>query len=322
MSVMALVMAASGNNAVTGLAWVQRLTDANRSWSAVASSADGVNLVAAFTSGYIYTSSDSGATWTERTSAGNRYWQCLACSANGSVIIAGSDGNFWLSTNSGTSWTEKSIPGQSTSNWKTVACSADGTKIALGANNNSVFISSDTGSTWSPASFVNGRASINMSSDGTKIVCVGYTTVSVSTNSGSSFTNRTTPSTGDGFAVYSGDGSTLYHCAGGTNVYKSTNDGASWVALSLLGASGLTDIACSFDGTKVFICARNNLYINYSPFAFVYSSGEYIRISNDSGATWVEQSFAGYRGWSGIACSSDGSKLIACDNPGYIYTSA
>jgi hypothetical protein len=91
---MALVMAASGNNAVTGLAWVQRLTDANRSWSAVASSADGVNLVAAFTSGYIYTSSDSGATWTERTSAGNRYWQCLACSANGSVIIAGSDGNF------------------------------------------------------------------------------------------------------------------------------------------------------------------------------------------------------------------------------------
>ena len=322
MSIMALVLAASGNNAVTGLPWVSRITDASRSWSAVASSSDGTNLVAAVFGEYIYTSTDSGVTWTARTAAGNRYWQCLACSADGSVIIAGSNGNFWLSTNSGTSWTEKSIPGQSTSDWKTVACSANGTKIALGANNNSVFISSDTGSTWSSASFVNGKTSINMSSDGTKIVCVGYTTVSVSTNSGSSFDIRTTPSSGDGYAVYSGDGSTLYHCAGQSYISKSTNDGVSWVDLTSSGTGGWTDITCSSDGTKVFTCARIALYFNPATFTYVYSSGEYIRSSSDSGVTWVEQSFAGYRRWSGIACSSNGSKLIACDNPGYIYTSA
>ena len=50
----------------SGATWTPRMTDAYRSWFAIASSSDGAKLVAFVYGGYIYTSTDSGATWTQR----------------------------------------------------------------------------------------------------------------------------------------------------------------------------------------------------------------------------------------------------------------
>ena len=46
----------------------------------------------------------------------------------------------------------------------------------------------------------------------------------------------------------------------------------------------------------------------------------YIYTSTDSGVNWTERTDAGSKGWSGIAASSDGAKLVAMVSTGYIYT--
>ena len=48
---------------------------------------------------------------------------------------------------------------------------------------------------------------------------------------------------------------------------------------------------------------------------------KYLCISTDSGVTWTRQTSAGQRSWSGLASSSDGTKLAAAVSGGYIYTS-
>ena len=48
--------------------------------------------------------------------------------------------------------------------------------------------------------------------------------------------------------------------------------------------------------------------------------GGSIYTSADSGATWTERTSAGSRNWASIACSTDGTKLAAVVDGGYIYT--
>ncbi len=43
--------------------------------------------------------------------------------------------------------------------------------------------------------------------------------------------------------------------------------------------------------------------------------------STNTGDTWTERTSAGERDWVGLASSSDGSKLAATVDGGYIYTS-
>ena len=83
----------------SGIDWKPH--ESNRNWAAMASSADGVRLVAGANNGQIYTSDDSGVTWLPRDN--NRLWNGLASSADGSrlVSVAG-DGFIYVSTNFGT----------------------------------------------------------------------------------------------------------------------------------------------------------------------------------------------------------------------------
>ena len=53
----------------------------------MASSADGIRLVALEYNGLIYTSADAGVTWTSHDSA--RFWTAVASSADGSTVVAG-----------------------------------------------------------------------------------------------------------------------------------------------------------------------------------------------------------------------------------------
>jgi hypothetical protein len=108
-------------------------------WQAVASSADGRQLVAitgffhpdsymnnGSASGPIYSSMDSGASW-RRTGAPSTNWSSVACSADGSLLVATvRDGGIFLSADSGASWAASSAPA---TNWSCVAASADGSKL-------------------------------------------------------------------------------------------------------------------------------------------------------------------------------------------------
>jgi hypothetical protein len=103
----------------SGATWTERAT--SRRWKCVASSSDGVKLVAGVWDGNIYTSTDSGETWTARDS--NRKWISVASSADGSKLIAAANQDgFYLSTDAGVSWNRVVT---ATNAW-TVTASSDG----------------------------------------------------------------------------------------------------------------------------------------------------------------------------------------------------
>ena len=131
-------------------------TAPDRTWKALAVSADGTKMVAAGANkrqlgpfgidgppASICVSADAGATWTQTSAPGNS-WSSVASSADGTKLVAAADfdgvwdgtnygdGLIYTSTNSGATWTPTTAPSE---HWSAVASSADGSNIvAVGAN--------------------------------------------------------------------------------------------------------------------------------------------------------------------------------------------
>jgi hypothetical protein len=183
------------------------------SWSSVASSADGVNLVAASAHGFIYTSTDAGAHWSRHASS-NR-WMSVACSADGLRAVAvGYYGPVYVSVNAGVSW----VPHGPTNYWSAVASSAVGSRLVAAARGNTggtgqIYLSDDYGVTWTPTGPSLAWAGLASSADGSRL-----------------------------FAVEDGNG------AGG-QVYTSTDYGLSWAGHGV--PQPWRCITCSSDGVHV-----------------------------------------------------------------------
>ncbi|MCX6926004.1 MAG: sialidase family protein, partial [Verrucomicrobia bacterium] len=128
-------------SADAGATWTRTSAPSNH-WTSVASSADGLRLVASSApylhwdgtdwsyigEGEIYCSADAGATWT-RTSAPSNSWSAVASSADGVKLVAAtrpwcplSDGLIYISSDSGVTWTPTTAP---SNDWSAVASSAD-----------------------------------------------------------------------------------------------------------------------------------------------------------------------------------------------------
>jgi hypothetical protein len=241
-------------------------------WAAVASSADGANLIAAVgdfgtshgetwhRNGLIYISRDFGATWNPSSAPVTR-WTCVACSANGTNVVAASRfGSVYLSTNSGRDWLPANAPSDY---WQSVACSRDGSFIAVassGWSSGLIFISTNYGNSWLKTTApTNNWLSLACSADGAKVFA------------------------GAGFS---------YAVAGNYSpVYVSTNFGSTWQP-STSRTSIWESVTCSADGAKL-------AGLNAPIFT-----------SSDSGLTWV-RNFAPYDYWGQIACSADGNKMAA-----------
>jgi hypothetical protein len=126
-------------------------------WSWIASSADGVRLVAAQLGDYlnenggIYTSVDSGRHWS-LSGAGAAAWFSVASSADGNRLVAAAfhtnsynfPGMISISTNAGANWGPAGAPADY---WTTVACSADGSKLVAGGSG-ALYTSTDFGASW------------------------------------------------------------------------------------------------------------------------------------------------------------------------------
>ena len=100
-----------------GVDWTetQPAGDQNYNWQTIASSTDGVNLIAGVNGGRLYISSNSGTDWSEATPAGstNQSWQSVSSSSDGSVLVAVVNGGaLYLSSDSGATWTAASIFGE------------------------------------------------------------------------------------------------------------------------------------------------------------------------------------------------------------------
>jgi len=168
----------------SGLTWTQSGAPGG-DWLCIASSADGMRLVAGIYTGGIWTSADGGQTWTQ-TSAPGGQWQSIASSADG-MRLAAANGTLVTSTNGGQTWTPTGVGAGA------VACSADGLRLAW-VNGSSLWTSTnDVAATQFDLSGA-GWAAIASSADGSQLAAgiFGGGIYTSSAGAGSALTPGTT----------------------------------------------------------------------------------------------------------------------------------
>lgn len=247
----------------SGATWTERAT--SRRWKCVASSSDGVKLVAGVWDGNIYTSTDSGETWTARDS--NRKWISVASSADGSKLIAAANQDgFYLSTDAGVSWNRVVT---ATNAW-TVTASSDGARLLAGDLSSAglLRISTNSGASWSNTTGGLGYWTASASSsDGTKLYGIRGQ-IQISSDSGANWVTRESIRQWASIAS-SSDGTSAAAVVTNGQIFTSGDSGVTWTARE--SSRGWTSIASSSDGTKLVA---------------VVSLGQ-IYTSTDSGVNWT-----------------------------------
>jgi hypothetical protein len=246
-----------------------------------------------------------GVTWTRRGTTS--VWMGLASSADGSKLVAASNGvpggvtgeYLYTSADRGVTWTQRG-PKQP---WTSVASSADGTKLVAGACDGWLHTSTDSGATW----ILQGEGaprgcwtSVASSADGTKLVAAfdgepgtdkGF--IYTSADSGLTWAPHATQeywavvaSSADGMRLVAG------RLHGG--VYASSDFGETW---TLINTKDFTEVAMLPDGMTILGGGND--------------APDYLYLSADFGATWTQ--LGPQLTWSGVAMSSDGTRLLAAD---------
>jgi hypothetical protein len=261
-------------------------------------------------------------TWT-LTSAPNIFWNAIASSADGSKLIAtASSWKYYISTNSGSTWTINTQPqaGSEYGSWLSIASSADGTKLA-GINSTAIWVSTNSGATWF-SNNVPGAvffSSVALSADGNKLVVMdGWPNAAgslpgliyTSTNSGITVTPTTAPTNNWTSVASSADGTKLVAVAWPItlnvpcSMYLSTNSGATWMPANEPNSNWVA-VASSADGNKLVAASA----VGSGPLALASPGAVYT--STNAGATWVLTPLPNGDGWSGVASSADGNRLVA-----------
>ena len=284
--------------------WTPR--DSVRAWQVVASSADGILLVAAENGGQLYTSTDSGASWTARDSA--RPWLCVASSADGQTLVAGTqNGRLYTSTDAGLTWN----PRDSARYWNSVACSADGKKMVAGvAYGGQLYTSTDFGATWIARDTVRPWIAVASSADGTKLAAAAYNDyLYTSTDSGVTWHPQVQDKVRYWTAVASSaDGTMLVAAeAWGGKLWTSTDSGVTWNPHG--DPHNWWSVASSEDGQRLMAAHRDGTD-NASGSIFT---------SSDAGQTFTPRE--SIHKWTGLASSRDGVKMVAAASDNYLSTS-
>lgn len=284
-----------------GQVWTQRTASGYRSWSAIATSADGTHVVATVRGGAIHTSTDSGQTWFNRGMVGD--WNGVACSSDGTklVAVAGSDqqaGQIYTSTDAGATWVARDVP----RHWYCVASSTDGNRLVAGVVNGMIYTSEDAGETWIPRDEERIWITVASSADGSKLVA-GTATITggnlyTSTDSGATWQERG-PFGYWSTVTSSADGTHLAAAGFQQGMYASTDSGLTWTKKSDL---PFTLLCGSADGSILTGISERRVHT-----------------SRDYGTTWTPRQVIG--NWFLLAMSADGSKQYAAHHEGYIYTS-
>ncbi len=316
--------------------WNQATNAPSSDWNSIASSADGIKLVAVnnMGNGSVYTSINSGATWTQQTNATTaKAWQGVASSTDGIKLVAGAANyeGVYTSTNSGYSWISNNVP--NTYYWWNVASSADGTNLvaAVGLGGGPIYTSTNSGKTWkiTIAPSTNYWAAVASSADGTKLAAAqlgddsdpinfgGY--IYTSTNSGATWTQQTNAPFSAWYGIASSADGTKLVAAGRSpglgqigGLYTSTNSGGTWTS----NAAPVLNSFLSLNWSGVAISADGGRMV-----AVASGSGGLIYTSTNSGVSWQTNNVLTNMNWQSVASSADGCKLVAAVNGGGIYTS-
>ena len=283
-----------------------------RDWIDVALSENGRDVAAAAYGGMIYTiggdpsflarssayseiTLNSATTLSTRTNwtplESNRLWNSLACDQFGQKLIAAEqNGMLYYTANRGANWVARTSAG--VRGWHGLAMSANGQKILAAVHGGALWHSSDYGITWLPSG-----PNVNLF-NGTLII-----------GSGLSYYDVASSHTGQFLVAVLHPGF----------IYTSVNYGANWVermsytvaypvgpytpVYTHLPARHWRKVACSQYGQIIFAVAYGNIWR-----------------SADWGQTWAIHMSDINRNWFGLALSADGTRAIACEHGGYVWT--
>ena len=256
--------------------------------------------------------------WT-LTSAPNNSWTSVASSADGTKLVASANaygmapGEIYTSADSGATWIRADVP---SNGWSSVASSADGNLLAVAAIQNanlspgSIYVSVDSGVTWDLTSAPSDYwTSVASTADGTGLLAAGYGgsgySVYASPNAGVTWTPLTNVPSFVRISS-SADGSVLLGASPRGQVYFSTNSGGAWLMANIpANSNSVVAVGVSADGSTLVAAGSgvpNSIYT-----------------STNAGTSWFAATTA-YVSWESIACSTNGSRIVAAGYGG-IYTS-
>ena len=242
-----------------GQTWTPTATSSNvfitgGSAGGVAVSSNGTRMVVGDSPSTPYISSNTGVTWTAISALGGNGTSPVAMSADGNVVLVRRSGNAGInrSTDGGSSW---STVGPAV-NYTSFAASSNGAILLAGGLSN-VYISSNTGSTWTTLSgLATGVWRVAMSYNGVRMVAARENgNIWWSSNSGVGWTEATSSGSRPwAWISMSADGSKCAAAPGDANggaISTSLDGGATWAITGL--AYGRSYGTCvSGDGSIIY----------------------------------------------------------------------
>ncbi|MEI6075922.1 MAG: FG-GAP-like repeat-containing protein [Verrucomicrobiota bacterium] len=291
--------------------------------------------------GHLSLSFDSGATWTQCLSNFNNFVS-VASSADGTHLVAVSKvgtqvvdyviqftsgisywgGEIWISTNSGATWTNRT---PHAGDWTCVASSADGTRlVAVGCGSvdfraahdgtdiyndgNSIWVSADSGATWTAQSHISLWQAVASSADGSRLIAADDYSIWLSSDYGVTWSQTCT---NQAYAVDS-----LASSADGTRYVAGTADG--WILLSANSGATWKPQTIDSSGNPVYVSSSSD-----GMALLAATRGGSIYYSTNAGLFWIAQSETADRPWTAVGLSANGIKRFATADSFYsaIYNS-
>lgn len=201
--------------------------------------------------------------------------------------------------------------------WQALACSADGTTILGAAFFGYIYVSTDSGATFTPRLNDTTRAwaTASCSSDcSTMLVAGGWSStrfIYKSVDYGNTWTEITNAGISASSSSWmssaiSANASVMVVGPQSGRPFVSRNSGGTWTEQTSLSTLSYSAASMSADGMRIVLARRVSTLL----------------ASFDFGSTWVTQPGAGTGDWTGLAVAGDGSRAAACANSGYIYTAS
>jgi len=206
---------------------------------------------------------------------GQQDWRSVASSADGTKLVAVTNdfiagGYTFTSADSGASWQQQTSTQQ---RWESVASSADGTKLVAATSPGYIYVSADSGVTWTQTGAQQYWSSLASSADGTNLVAVsndfpggGY--IYTSADSGATWTQQTSTQQHWQSVASSVDGTKLVAVSSGGvvaftgHIHTSADSGATWTQTGT--QQYWQAVASSADGTKLVAVAYGDYIYTYS----------------------------------------------------------